>query len=247
MGDDARGELHVAEDDVLDAGTHVALAAGLQLGRPLADEIEQDGDVVRTEAPERVLVGADHAEVHAHAVQVAQLAELTGVDQGLDLAQPRVEEQEVSDHQTAIGSLGGLDQLACLGRRERERLLDEQVLAGREHAHPERVVGRHGGGDRDGVDGVVCEHLVELVWSCAPRDTAGGSGRGSPRRDRRPTRARPPAPGCAPGSAPSSRGRRRRGAAARSQADHLGLGTRARAGSRCGSRRRSAPARPRVA
>ena len=84
------------------------------------------------------------------------------LDQLLDGPQPGMEEQQVPDHEPAVGVLGGLDELARLGDRERERLLDEEVLAGGEHAHAERMVGRHRGRDRDTVDGVVGEHLVEV-------------------------------------------------------------------------------------
>ena len=65
VGDDARGELDVAEDHVLDAGRTYDSPRAADLGRPLAHEVEQDGDVVRAEAPERVLVGPHLAEVLA--------------------------------------------------------------------------------------------------------------------------------------------------------------------------------------
>ena len=110
--DGAGRELEVAEDDVLDVRPHVALAARLGLDRPLADEVEQHGDVVRAEAPERVLVGAHLAEVHAVAVEVVDVAELARVDQLVHLRERGVEEQQVPDHQPAVGRLGRRHELA---------------------------------------------------------------------------------------------------------------------------------------
>ena len=73
---EARGKAQEREHDVLDAVAHVALAARCELAGLLAGEREHDRHVVRAEAPERVLVGAQLAEVQAVAVDVAQLAEL---------------------------------------------------------------------------------------------------------------------------------------------------------------------------
>src|SRR5438067_6004920 len=53
-----RREAQVAEDDVLDARLHVALAERVQLARLLVGQRQQDRDVVRAQRPERVLVGA---------------------------------------------------------------------------------------------------------------------------------------------------------------------------------------------
>ena len=55
---------------------HVALAARLDLVRLLAGEPQQHGHVVRAERPQRVLVGAQLAEVQPVAVDVEDAAEL---------------------------------------------------------------------------------------------------------------------------------------------------------------------------
>ncbi len=61
-----------------DAVAHVAGALRGALGRLLADQVQRDRDVVRAEAPQRVLVRAQHAEVQAVAVQVVQRPQLVG-------------------------------------------------------------------------------------------------------------------------------------------------------------------------
>ena len=68
------GEAQVAEDDVLDALAHVGAPVRDALRGLLADQVQHHRDVVRAEAPQRVLVGAQLAEVQAVAVQVVQLA-----------------------------------------------------------------------------------------------------------------------------------------------------------------------------
>ena len=145
-------ELEVAEDDVLDVRPHVALAARLGLDRPLADEVEQHGDVVGAEAPERVLVGAHLAEVHAVAVEVVDLAELVGADQLAHRRERRVEEQQVAHHEPPVGLLGCRHELAGVRRAGRERLLDEHVLARGERPHAERMVRRDARRDHDRVE-----------------------------------------------------------------------------------------------
>ncbi len=60
------------------------------------------------------------------------------------------------------GRARGLDGALGVGDRLRERLLDEAVLAGLEHAHGEIGVCRDRGGDDDRVELVVGEQVVEV-------------------------------------------------------------------------------------
>ena len=89
VGGEAGREAQEAEHDVLDALAHVALAARLDLVGLLAGEPQQHRDVVRAERPQRVLVGAQLAEVQAVAVDVEDAAELAAVDQLLELDRRR--------------------------------------------------------------------------------------------------------------------------------------------------------------
>ena len=86
---------------------------------------------MRAERPERVLVGAQLAEVEPVGVDVVDLAELAAVGDLLQLRDARVVLEQVPDHQRAPGGVGRGDR--ALGVRDglRERLLDEAVLAGR--------------------------------------------------------------------------------------------------------------------
>src|SRR3954453_22997686 len=73
---EAGREAQVAENDVLDVGTHVGLAARVELGRLLLREVQEDGEVVGTQRPQRVLLRAQLAEVEAVGVDVVDVAEL---------------------------------------------------------------------------------------------------------------------------------------------------------------------------
>ena len=117
-------------------GAHVALAAGLGLDRPLADEVEQHGDVVRAEAPERVLVGAHLAEVLAVAVEVVDVAELARVDQRRARAERRVEEQQVPDHEPAVGRSAAATSSRASATLAASGFSMKHVLARLERAQP---------------------------------------------------------------------------------------------------------------
>src|ERR1700716_2035870 len=70
---EAGREAQEAEDHVLDPGLHVGLAARLDLVRLLAGERQQHGHVVRAQAPQRVLLLAQHAAAEPARVDVADL------------------------------------------------------------------------------------------------------------------------------------------------------------------------------
>ena len=161
VGNDARREAEIAEDDVLDAFVVVRLAAGPDLGRLLTDQVEDHGQVVDAERPERVLVLADLSEVLTVPVQVEDVAQLAALDQLLQLHDRGVVEQEVSREEDEAALLGERDELVRLRGGERRRLLDEDVLAGLERLARELVVRRHRGGDDDGLKGVVLEQILE--------------------------------------------------------------------------------------
>ena len=101
VADLAAGQPQVAEHDVLDARPHVALAPRRHLHRPAAQQVQHHRDVVHAQAPERVLVLADDAQVLAVAVDVEHVAQLADVDQLAQLDHGGVEAQQVADHQRA--------------------------------------------------------------------------------------------------------------------------------------------------
>src|SRR5579875_773962 len=85
VGAQAGGKAQKAEHDVLHPLAHVGGAVGDRLGGLLAGQVQDDGDVVGAQAPERVLVGPQPAQVQAVAVDVVDaLAQLAVVGQPLE-------------------------------------------------------------------------------------------------------------------------------------------------------------------
>ena len=74
-----------------------------------------------------------------------------------------VEEQQMADHQPAVGLRGGLDELARVRGARRQRLLDEDVLAGLERAQAERVMRGDAGGHGDRIQRRIVEQVVEVA------------------------------------------------------------------------------------
>ena len=134
MRDDPGGEAQVAEDHVLHARAHVGAPVRDALLGLLADQVQDHRDVVRAETPEGVLVGAQLAEVHAVAVDVVELAQLTAVDQLLQARHGGVVLEQVAHHQDPPRPLGRRDGAFGVGDGCREGLLHEAVLARLQHA-----------------------------------------------------------------------------------------------------------------
>ena len=110
-------EAQEAEHDVLDARAHVGLAARLDLEGSSSARCSSDRDVVRAERPQRVLVGAQLAEVEPVRVDVVDVAELAGVGDLLELGDAGVVLEQVADHQDPAGLRGRGDR--ALGVRDR--------------------------------------------------------------------------------------------------------------------------------
>ena len=133
------------------------------LDRRLAGQGQHHRHVVGAQRPQRVLVGAELAEVQAVAVDVEDLvAELAAVGHLLERPQPRVVLEQVADHQRAPGRGGGIDGSLGVGDGDRQRLLHEAVLAGLQHSDGELRVGRHRRRQHDRVQLRVVEQVVEV-------------------------------------------------------------------------------------
>ena len=143
------------------------------------------------EAPERVLVVAHLAEVLAVRVDVAAPRPARPSRPArLHLPDGRVEPQQVADHQLPV-ALAAAPRAPRLGRRQRQRLLDEHVLAGLERALGERMVAGHRRRHDHRVERVVLEQIVEGAvmrgfgnWAANRRPAARRRGRSTRRAPR---------------------------------------------------------------
>ena len=95
----------------------------------LADQVQHDRDVVGAEAPQRVLVGSQLAEVEAVAVDVVELARARRRRSAPSGGRPRGGTRAGGRPSGSAGLLGRRDGALGVGRGRGERLLDEAVLA----------------------------------------------------------------------------------------------------------------------
>ena len=70
----AIGKVQIGKDHVFDVGLQIALAAGANGVWLLAEQVQDDRDVVWCQAPQGVFVAADNAQVDALGVQIIQVA-----------------------------------------------------------------------------------------------------------------------------------------------------------------------------
>ena len=153
------GKAEVAEDDVLDALVEEVAAVRDRLDWILADQPEDHRQIVNAQRPERVLVRAHDPQVLPVRVDAEHVAELSGVDELLQLAHAGVVEKKVARHEHEVALGGEHHELVHLGALHRRRFLHEDVLAGLERLFRERVVCRDGRGDDDGVELGIGEQL----------------------------------------------------------------------------------------
>ena len=133
MRSQSRCELEAGDRHVGEIGRDVAAPAARHLDRHLPDQPQDDGDVVRGEAPERVLFGSDLSEVQPVRIDVVDAAERRPPPTSSRSAQDRrVVLQKVSDHQDPAAPVGLRAHLDALRVGQRQGLLDEDVLAGSE-------------------------------------------------------------------------------------------------------------------
>ena len=96
---------------------------------------EDHRQIVRRQIPQRIVLGVELAEAEPVRMDVLHLAEFAGVDQFLQLLEGRMEAQHMADHEEARICLGRRHRPLAVGHGQRDRLLDQHVLAGLDRAH----------------------------------------------------------------------------------------------------------------
>src|SRR5690606_21560915 len=144
-------EEQVGDGDVGDVGRDVAAAGGTDLEGRLADEPEDDRDVVGGEAPQGVLLAPHLPEAEAVGVDVADPPQLPVVDEAFERGDGGVVLEHVPNHQHALAAPGGVDEPGAVVEGQGQGFLDEDVEAGgqRLRGDPEVRLGRRR--DRDAV------------------------------------------------------------------------------------------------
>ena len=155
-------EMQSDEDHIHDP----LLEIGLPLGghdlwfRP--EQVQRHRHIVRPEAPERILIHADPAEVQPLAVEVKQIADLACGDEVLHFDDGRMIQEEMSHHQAATGAASQTDQVLGFGRLQGHRLLDQDVLSRLKGSARLPVMLRGERGDDDGIHRTILHDIVVL-------------------------------------------------------------------------------------
>ena len=158
------------------------LEKGFTLGRDhlwfTCKQVQSHCHIVRAEAPERIFILSDLAEIQALTVKVEQLPDFLTRHQLVHLDHSRVIQQQVADHQTPCRSGRHAYKLFGFFRRQGHGLLDQDVLAGFEGPPRLVVMLRGERGDDYPLHGRVPHHI--LVAGRHANVGIGGSDVGQP-------------------------------------------------------------------
>ena len=161
---DLFGIRDIQEHDVINPALHVIHALPRDLhGDRIPEPVLNDADVVRGEIPQGINVRADASQVKALAVNVAHLAQFTGINHLFHITDGGIVNESVADHDDQMfpRRLGG--QFIDLGSAGGERFLDEHVFARRQRPGGEFKMGGRWRGDDDGVHFRISEDPVGVI------------------------------------------------------------------------------------
>ena len=125
----------VAEVEAGEGGVGAQSAEGVVAGAghgnwSATGEAEQHGDVVRGQAPERVFLSADFAEIQAMRMEAEQAAEATGAREFVEAGEGGVVFEQVVHLKNAAETGGGVHEVLTLGEVEGHGFFDEEIFAG---------------------------------------------------------------------------------------------------------------------
>ena len=161
MGRGAVQEAEATENHIGLAVRAVRLAACRDDERLLTHEVEDHRDVMSAQVPERARLASSPSQILPNSLHVVEIAEVAELDQLLQLANRGMEEQQMLDHEPASLAAGQLDQQLGMPARLRQGLRHEDVLRSFERPARQFEVRVSRRCDRDRVDRLVCEQIVE--------------------------------------------------------------------------------------
>ena len=167
-------EMHGDVRDVLVLKVGDAGAVGRYGNRALVDEVVHDRQVVRRKVPDDVRILLEETEVHAHRIQIQQLADVAPRDHRSHGAHRAGVDERVIHHQPHVMPVGERAQLGGLGPRRGQRLFDEHVLVPFDRRLRQRVVGLERRRDDDGVDVAASQHVLRVGAHGDARMPSGG-------------------------------------------------------------------------
>jgi hypothetical protein len=126
-----------------------------------ADERENDRDVVRSNAPEHILLSPNGSKVQAIGMDAQDTADDSPSNKPVELNEGRVILQNVADHQPPIKMASHVGQLFGMRNIEGKRLLDQDVLASLKRQLGKAMMRGRWGGDNNGLDRRILPYLFE--------------------------------------------------------------------------------------
>jgi len=160
---DARREFDVCHGDVGDAGVEEVAAYGIDIGRFLARQAEDQGDVVGGKGPKDVFLPTDLSQGKAAGINVLEAADFSRADHFFQPDNGGVVVQDVADEEGFLFLCGKVHQLFAVSLGEGKRLFYEDVLAGGEDLGSDVVVEGGRGGNDDAGHGAIGEDVGEVA------------------------------------------------------------------------------------
>jgi hypothetical protein len=112
----------------------VVAAERVDLAWRCADEGQDDGDIMRPQAPEHVLFAPDRSQVHSDGLNPQDTADGAGRDEVLEPGNGRMVSENMADHEPSVQAPCQGGQFLGMVEFERERLFDKDMLAGQQGA-----------------------------------------------------------------------------------------------------------------
>ena len=125
----AARKIEVAQRDVADTVIEIGAALARDTRRHLVQERQHHGDVVRSKAPQDVLLGPYLSDVETIGIQVVDLSKCAAPNQFLQLQDGRVIPENVPDHENSAVRLGQCHEMLAMLHINGERLLDKHVFS----------------------------------------------------------------------------------------------------------------------
>ena len=144
--------------------------------RFLPDDVVHDRQIVRCKVPHHVRIMLEETEVHAHGVEVHDLAQTPVVHQFLDLPDRARVHERVVHHQCQLVLVCELDEFLAMRGTFGHRLLEQHVLPCLEGLQGKRMMRGDRGRDGDRSDILACKKLFVRLCHFQRRELLFGDG-----------------------------------------------------------------------
>ena len=157
------GKTECGNGDIGKVGCKIGPTTSRHPHGKVAEETQNNGDVMRRKAPESVFLGPHLAEIESVGVNVIDLAQFTRSYHFTKLHDARVIFQKVPDHQDSSTFLGNSLHTLSFGGGESHGFFDEDILARLQTKFDQFPMGLGGGGNGNSDDPFVTEDRFQFL------------------------------------------------------------------------------------